>query len=69
MIIKKIQTMEKIVKNNSNLFWDGWDVVDLKESNIAQTSPIGIRVKNKWYIHKKYVVTRNGWDIPNKYRD
>lgn len=69
MFIRSLNTMEKIVSKNDNLFWRGWDVIDLKESDIAKTSPKGIRVKDKWYIHKVYSPTRNGWDIPNKYRD
>jgi hypothetical protein len=61
--------MEKIVSKNKNLVWDGWDVIDLKESDIAKTSPKGIRFKDKWYLHKRYSPNKNGWDIPNKYRD
>lgn len=68
MIIKSLNTMEKIVLKNKNLLWDGWDVIDLKESDIAKTSTNGIRVNNKWYLHKRYTPNRNGWDIPNKYR-
>jgi len=68
MIIKSINTMDKIVSRNKNLVWEGWDVVDLKESDIAKTSPKGIRIKDKWYLHKRYSPNRNGWDIPNKYR-
>ena len=69
MIIKSLNTMEKIVAQNNNLIWRGWDVVDLKESDIAKTSPNGIRVNNKWYLHKIYSPGRNGWEIPNKYRE
>lgn len=69
MIIKSLNTMEKIVNKNKNLFWDGWDVVDLKESEIAKTSSIGIRVKDKWYLHRTYKPDRNGWHIPNKYME
>jgi hypothetical protein len=68
MIIKSLNTMEKIVSKNKNLKWDGWDVIDLKEADIAKTSPKGIRIDNKWYLHKRYSPNRNGWDIPNKYR-
>lgn len=68
MIVKSLSIMEKIVAQNNNLYWEGWDVIDLKESDIARTSPNGIRVKNKWYLHKRYSPGRNGWDIPNKYR-
>jgi hypothetical protein len=69
MLIKSLNTMEKIVLKNKNLIWQGWDVIDLKESKTAKTSPAGIRVKDKWYLHKVYSPSRNGWDIPNKYRD
>jgi hypothetical protein len=30
---------------------------------------MGIRVKDKWYLHRIYKPGRNGWDIPNKYKD
>lgn len=69
MIVKSLSIMEKIVKKNPNLIWRGWDVIDLKESDIARTAVNGIRINNKWYIHKLYKPNRNGWDIPNKYRD
>lgn len=69
MIIKSLNTMEKIVAKNKNLFWRGWDVIDLKESNMAKTATNGIRVGDKWYIHKKYSPSRDGWDIPNKYKE
>jgi hypothetical protein len=69
MIIKSLNTMEKIVSKNKNLIWSGWDVIDLKESDIAKTSPQGIRIKDKWYLHRIYKPSRNGWDIPNKYKD
>ena len=32
MFIRSLNTMDKIVKKNSNLVWDGWDIVDLKEN-------------------------------------
>jgi hypothetical protein len=69
MVIRSLNTMEKIVNRNTNLMWDGWNVIDLKESNVAKTSPVGIRIKDKWYLHKVYIPNRNGWNIPNKYQD
>lgn len=69
MLIRSLNTMEKIVLKNDNLIWQGWDVIDLKESDTARTAAVGIRVKNKWYLHKIYSPGRNGWDIPNKYRE
>ena len=69
MIVKNLNTMEKIVNKNKNLIWNGWDVIDLKESNVAKSSLLGIRIKDKWYLHRTYKLDRNGWDIPNKYKD
>lgn len=68
MIVTSLDKMEKIVANNKNLRWDGWDVVDLKRSDAARTSPTGIRINNEWFLHKRYKPQRNGWDIPNKYK-
>lgn len=60
--------MEAIVKKNKNLLWHGWDVLDLKKSESARTSPNGIRINNEWYLHRVYSPGNKGWDIPNKYR-
>jgi hypothetical protein len=69
VIITKLEVMESIVKKNRNLRWDGWNVIDLKRSDIARTSPQGIRVNGEWYLHKVYTINSNGWDIPNKYKE
>lgn len=61
--------MESIVKKNKNLRWVGWDVMDLKKSDMGRTSADGIRFNNEWYLHKMYYVDRNGWNIPNKYKE
>ena len=68
MIIKSLEKMEKIVKQYPNLSWNGWDVVDRKRSDSGRTSISGVRVNNEWYLQRVYSVTREGWDIPNKYR-
>jgi hypothetical protein len=69
MIIQSLETMESIVKKNRNLRWDGWNVIDLKKSEMARTSPSGIRINGEWYLHKIYHINTNGWDIPNKYKE
>jgi hypothetical protein len=68
MIIKNLEQMEKIVSKNNNLSWVGWNVVDRKRSDGARTSPDGVRVNGLWYLQRIYPVTRQGWDIPNKYK-
>lgn len=69
MIVKSLEVMESIVRKNRNLRWDGWNVIDLKKSEMARTSPTGIRIKGEWYLHKIYPINTNGWDIPNKYKE
>jgi hypothetical protein len=68
MIVKDLETMEKIVANNYNLYWDGWTVVETKQSDIAKTAVNGIRRKGKWFLAKRFVPDHNGWDIPNRYK-
>lgn len=67
MIVNKLEVMEKIVKKNYNLYWDGWTVVETKQSELAKTAPNGIFRNGKWYLAKKFIPNRNGWDIPNRY--
>ena len=67
MIVSDLNKMEKIVAKNSNLSWIGWDVVDYKKSDIARTAINGVRVNGEWFLKKTYTVTREGWNIPNKY--
>jgi hypothetical protein len=68
MIINDLDKMEKIVARNNNLSWVGWDVADRKRSEAGRTAVNGVRVNGVWYLQRIYQVTRNGWDIPNKYR-
>jgi hypothetical protein len=68
MIVKDLEKMEKIVSKNQNLNWIGWDIADRKRSESGRTAVNGVRVDGVWYLQRIYKVTRNGWDIPNKYR-
>lgn len=68
MIINDLNRMEKIVARNNNLSWVGWDVADRKRSEAGRTAVNGVRVNGVWYLQRIYQVTRNGWDIPNKYK-
>jgi hypothetical protein len=64
--IQSLEQMELIVNQNKMLSWDGWTVVSSLPSIKGRTSPDGAYVKGKWYIQKRYEITKNGWDIPNK---
>jgi hypothetical protein len=67
IMIKDLETMEKIVANNSNLSWDGWNVVELIPSNSAMFKTDGAFVNNKWNTKKVYSYAEEGWAIPKKY--
>jgi hypothetical protein len=68
MIINKLETMEKIVSKNKNLYWTGWNVADRRRTETGRTAINGVRVNGQWYVQTIYKLTNNGWDIPNKYR-
>jgi hypothetical protein len=62
-----IEKMEAIVSKNNNLSWDGWDVVEMIKSDKAFTSKYGALKNNAWHLKKVFVVSRSGWEIPDKY--
>jgi hypothetical protein len=66
-MIKSLEKMEEIVSRNSNLSWDGWNVVELKQSNTAMFKKDGAFINGKWYIKKIYRCDENGWRIPSRY--
>jgi len=68
VLIKELGTMEKIVAKNNNLKWVGWDVLELKRSNLGRTDVNGICIEGQWYIKKDIKLTDKGWEISNKYR-
>lgn len=68
MIVKSLSAMEKIVSKNHNLHWDGWTVVETKQTDSAKTAVTGIYRNGKWFVAKRFVPDQNGWDIPNRYK-
>ena len=69
VLIKSLEKMEAIVVKNNSLKWDGWNVLELKKSNLGRTDVNGIRINNEWFIKREFSVNRNGWEIPSKYRE
>jgi hypothetical protein len=65
--IKSLQEMEKIVSQNKSLYWDGWTVISSFPSDKGRTSKYGAYVKGKWHLQKRFVLTRDGWDIPDRF--
>lgn len=67
MIIKSLEQMEDVVKNNDNLSWDGWTVIESKTNENGMMSKDGALVDGKWIVQKRYEANANGWEIPNKF--
>lgn len=65
--VSSLEKMEAIVSKNSNLSWNGWDVVEMIRSDKAFTSKQGAFKNNAWHLKKIFVVSRTGWEIPDKY--
>ena len=66
MQITSLEMMEDIVKNNDNLSWDGWTVLENKTNENGMLSKDGAFVNGMWIVQKRYEATANGWEIPNK---
>jgi hypothetical protein len=67
MNITKLEQMENIVSANSQLSWDGWNVIHLSKSNTAMFKTNGAYVNGDWYIKTVYSPDQNGWKINQKH--
>lgn len=67
MLIKSLENMEEIVKNNDSLSWDGWTVLENKTNENGAMSVDGAYVNGAWIVQKRYELNTNGWEIPNKF--
>lgn len=57
----------EIVNTNSNLFWDGWTIVDWKQSKDGFYKKNGMFRNGAWGITRRYFPGNNGWKVPAKY--
>jgi hypothetical protein len=67
MIKIDYDTAHSIVENNSNLFWDGWNIVDWKADTLGEMSKDGMLKDGRWGTYKIYPLDKDGWDVPSKY--
>lgn len=67
MNITTLDQMEKIVSTNSNLRWDGWNVIHLLKSKTAIYKTNGAFVNGNWYIKTIYAPDQSGWKINQKH--
>lgn len=66
MLITSLEKMERIVENNKFLSWDGWTVLENRTKENGIMSNEGKLVNGRWIVQKRYEVTADGWEIPNK---
>jgi hypothetical protein len=67
MIIKSLDKMEEIVKQNRELSWDGWTVVQSYSNTTAWRYPNGAFIRGRWFVQKRFEPNEKGWEIPKKY--
>lgn len=67
MLITSYDYAHSIVEKNNSLSWDGWDIVELKQSPAAQYKPNGKMINGVWHYANTFPVTEKGWEVPNKY--
>lgn len=67
MKVTDLADAEKIVNNNPNLKWDGWDIVYVIQDDYAEFLHIGFFDKSseKWYKKFIFECDQGGWDIPD----
>jgi hypothetical protein len=66
MLIKSLEEMETIVKDNESLSWDGWIVLESKKTPAAWMKQNARFVNGEWYAVNRYESGSDGWDIPAK---
>lgn len=67
MLITNYEYADKIVNENNNLVWNGWDIIEVTPSHNAEFNKNGKIVNGKWSFVKTYPVTESGWEVPKKY--
>lgn len=67
MKVTDLDNAEKIVSNNPNLSWDGWDIVYVVQDDYAEFLHIGFfdHETKKWYKKFIFECRKDGWDIPD----
>ena len=65
MYVKSMDTMESIVISKDELFWESFNVVELK--SISPNAPLKKHaryINGQWHTVKVYELTPKGWDVP-----
>lgn len=61
--ITELDVMEAVVKGDSSLQWEGWDVIKYTYNPIAFFYADGRFHDGKWYRTVRVAPDRDGWDV------
>ena len=68
MYVKSMDTMESIVISKDELFWESFNVVELKSSSAnAPLKKQARYINGQWHTVKVYELTAQGWDVPKSW--
>lgn len=65
--ITSLEQMEKIVRSEKSLRWNGWDVEHTVPNPTAWSKPNGVFIRGRWYVKEIFPITESGWEIPGKF--
>jgi hypothetical protein len=67
MKITELSEAERIVSNNPDLSWDGWNIQYIIQDDYAEFLHIGFfdPFSQKWYKRFIFECLEDGWDIPD----
>jgi hypothetical protein len=65
--IRDLEKAEAIVAKHSQLYWDGWDILELKRNPSAMLRNDGIYYRGVWYTHRRFSPSTDGWRLPRRY--
>lgn len=57
----------KIVDNNKNLLWNGWDIVEFRKNPEAIYNKNAMFINGTWCSVNIYKPGKDGWKVPEKY--
>lgn len=65
MLVNSLEQMESIVKQHSNLKWDGWSVIYTEFNENAMFKTNGVFEKDAWHTKQQFDFENGSWDIPD----
>ena len=65
--ITSLEQMDRIVRSEKSLRWNGWNVEHTVPNPTAWSKPNGVFIRGRWYIKQVFYITESGWEIPAKF--